>query len=517
MTARCVVILCIVVCFPSSANTDDLSDFLTNRVVSATQPVTTPHSASSPTARRKQDPPPTHPTFVKAFDRAVPRALLPRLLQDAEVAHALAESTPKLQYGKRATYYRPVTITTLTSRRTDHDEQAADHAARAGGNEDAGLRSRSAPRFATEEMIDHLRRVSFGSNNVDADNVVGAEWWYQVLPEDGSIGFHYDKDEGVASTEMRMRFPHMSTVTYLTGTGGPTVILNMTTLDGNHHTPPVASVGYLSFPVVGRHTVFDGRLVHGVLAAPTEGKRVTLLVNWWTHESPRPPNCREVTAHEVAKFVAASGPPSATADVDGDVVHQPLELTGDVVKPGVIPTAELNQGVDVSINIGLQTHFLRLPRQPPQNGFGRLRWQGTQSLGAVIMVDLADQRVRHLLETPSGPPKVIYFVKAGGLPDAKATFFPAVKRLPHPMLAFVAEWRPSTKALWERVGLRHADAPTVGVMLDGSSSSITMLPRDGNGHRPSVETIVHFVSEHISGTTAPRSPSSSLPRDDHEL
>ena len=43
--------------------------------------------------------------------------------------------------------------------------------------------------------------------------VVGAEWWYQARDTTENIGFHYDKDEGIASNEMRMVYPQISTVT----------------------------------------------------------------------------------------------------------------------------------------------------------------------------------------------------------------------------------------------------------------------------------------------------------------
>jgi hypothetical protein len=49
---------------------------------------------------------------------------------------------------------------------------------------------------------------------------------------DEDIGFHYDKDEGIASEQMRMVYPHTSSITYLSNVGAPTFIMNMTTPDG---------------------------------------------------------------------------------------------------------------------------------------------------------------------------------------------------------------------------------------------------------------------------------------------
>jgi hypothetical protein len=41
----------------------------------------------------------------------------------------------------------------------------------------------------------------------------------------GSLGFHWDKDEELRIECGVFVFPHISTVTYLTGTGAPTVIM----------------------------------------------------------------------------------------------------------------------------------------------------------------------------------------------------------------------------------------------------------------------------------------------------
>jgi hypothetical protein len=60
-------------------------------------------------------------------------------------------------------------------------------------------------------------------------NIVGAEYWVQIRRGDADGGFHYDKDESAASNKQRMIFPSMSTITYLTDGGAPTLILNQTT------------------------------------------------------------------------------------------------------------------------------------------------------------------------------------------------------------------------------------------------------------------------------------------------
>jgi hypothetical protein len=123
----------------------------------------------------------------------------------------------------------------------------------------------------------------------------GAEWWVQHRPAGGKIqeaglGFHYDKDEFLAEKGIGV-YPALSTVTYLSDSGAPTVILN------NLTDMPVGSPikeGYVSHPQSGKHIVFDGRFLHGVPAVPSlmrpdfqPSDRLTFLVNIWIGHAPR--------------------------------------------------------------------------------------------------------------------------------------------------------------------------------------------------------------------------------------
>lgn len=110
-----------------------------------------------------------------------------------------------------------------------------------------------APQFTIETAILLIRDLDepwFLSNKI-----VGAEWWVQRTNQDGKIGFHYDKDEGEASMHGRMRHPVISTVTYLTNEGAPTMVFNMTT-NGNADFPVIPTKAFISFPKKNRHTVF---------------------------------------------------------------------------------------------------------------------------------------------------------------------------------------------------------------------------------------------------------------------
>ena len=158
---------------------------------------------------------------------------------------------------------------------------------------------------AIEAAILSLYMLDFGGAE---SGVVGAEWWVQSKPTQGTsadIGYHYDKDEAFASAAMTMRFPDVSTVTYLGNIGGPTLILNQTTPDGNKEVPELPTTAALVYPKRNKHLVFRGNLQHGVsseLALPIPSaawkqekiSRDTLLVNWW-REAPKPPNCARFT------------------------------------------------------------------------------------------------------------------------------------------------------------------------------------------------------------------------------
>jgi hypothetical protein len=158
----------------------------------------------------------------------------------------------------------------------------------------------------------------------------GAEWWIQVKDlemdqkasgekEEGedesppstaaAIDLHYDKDEDIAEKYGVGVFPVVSTVTYITTSPGtvstapaqPTIILPITIND------PVGLPIFdyiLSYPRVGKHINFDGRLLHGAPSVPlfspppgqthpsaTDGsrqfnKRITFLVNVWLNHHP---------------------------------------------------------------------------------------------------------------------------------------------------------------------------------------------------------------------------------------
>ena len=154
-----------------------------------------------------------------------------------------------------------------------------------------GANAVDTPRCALEELassIFQFHTSSCDSEDFDKDTS-GIEWWVQSRP---SLKMHWDKDEELRISAGIFVHPHLSTVTYLTGAGAgagdqgggdgnsraiqaPTVVfenLTVPTLARHGHSAPpdlpaapTATAVCTSFPEVGKHIAFDGRLLHGVL------------------------------------------------------------------------------------------------------------------------------------------------------------------------------------------------------------------------------------------------------------
>lgn len=156
----------------------------------------------------------------------------------------------------------------------------------------------SKPRFSLEQMALDVfhHHVPAGYKYDPATS--GAEWWIQLRPsppglgryamhdsasntnkeEDmskaGGISFHWDKDEDLrilAGGDLHVH-PHISTVTYLTSIGAPTMVFhrrihNVTGQWIEHCCDDNDDEAYISWPNQGKHLSFDGRYLH---AAPVD-------------------------------------------------------------------------------------------------------------------------------------------------------------------------------------------------------------------------------------------------------
>jgi len=160
----------------------------------------------------------------------------------------------------------------------------------------------------------------------------GAEWWTQVR-ENGSaertIKFHWDADEfGLDRYDVGVH-PHLSTVTYLSDCGTPTLVLDRRGLVRTSTATPAGRIrqGLLSYASSGKHIVFDGQLLHGnVPDDAVHGERVTFLVNVWLNH--RPSNSIRLPADLASYFGSAEASPSLTPLVPPtEVIVDPAERT----------------------------------------------------------------------------------------------------------------------------------------------------------------------------------------------
>lgn len=154
------------------------------------------------------------------------------------------------------------------------------------------LRQHSANYLLTMEKQDNSSLTTSTKSECSSNLSWGAEWWVQVKPvshpdvqqtttaattiprnnnnsNNGSeaVDLHYDKDEVIAECFGIGYFPFISTVTYLTNscTSPPTLIFNIR-YDESSVGPeesPIISEMLISNPEIGKHIVFDGRLLHG--------------------------------------------------------------------------------------------------------------------------------------------------------------------------------------------------------------------------------------------------------------
>ena len=226
--------------------------------------------------------------------------------------------------------------------------------------------SNGTPRFGLEQMAldvfeHHVQRLSDSSANTNTTLVFdpetsGAEWWVQLRPSpekagrysmlvhnqkddhgEGSekdlsksgISFHWDKDEDLrilcgGNTYLHA---HISTVTYLTDLGAPTLAVNCRVhpFTGEWMVPSARDESekdkkseakdeleaFVCWPLAGKHLSFDGRFLHAAPSdlmeegaferqckfTPSDDKvenrklqrrhrRVTFLVNVWINYRP---------------------------------------------------------------------------------------------------------------------------------------------------------------------------------------------------------------------------------------
>ena len=115
-------------------------------------------------------------TLLKVYESVFAEEFLQLLESEAVPLNEAAESLGTLRNNKRATLWLPFN---------------------------------KKPRCAAERAIHTLRDVTFpgGEAQWKKMGIEGAKYWFQWRGGHEDVGFHFDKDEGLASDKMIMRFP----------------------------------------------------------------------------------------------------------------------------------------------------------------------------------------------------------------------------------------------------------------------------------------------------------------------
>jgi len=330
-------------------------------------------------------------------------------------------------------------------------------------------------------------------------DILGAEWWLQKRSAKEGIGFHYDKDEAYASIHMRMKYPIVATITYLTDTGAPTLILNQTSLDGNVEYPPVPHEGVLSYPKKNRHVTFRGDLNHGVaksLSLDSEQEsRMTLLVNWWI-EKPMAPNCdyiSDMTAKRINFYY-----PEEVAEM-----RERIGAESNLIQKVKAPLQHITDMTYVNISHpsdrydGYERHVETFP---PADGFYydmpklssmksgvlyALNWAWNHVFDEVGLLDLFNQNQLNSLFRMKEP-KCFIFLEEEDLEEMNYWLQPLAKKYTEKVKVYTALPKTS-KAAWKEFGIKRKDLP-IAVLHDTQTDVKRVL----RGKRPTAENVEEF-------------------------
>ena len=347
--------------------------------------------------------------LLRSYDDALDINLLDSIQSECATIQRWAVEQGQLMYGKRPTLWL---------------EMAGKKANK------VDITTKSHARFYIEKAILMLKKYIMKHPELlpedsRVDDIIGAEYWVQMVSASEGINFHYDKDESLASNKGIMMYPLISSILYLTDIGAPTLILNQTSIDGNYESPEIPDQGYLSYPKENRYTMFRGNLQHGVLASAAKGSsagvRKTLLINWWA-KVPEPPNTIEMTDKNARTLGILNKPKDelsigeilteltslesarnnengrtrrrkqvAVDSLSGDDLHydaSAIQISGNELIPTTlsIDDHEGNKRHQLEIPPG-DMHFIYLPQQLIE-GIYYIQWGLSESYGAVGMLDL---------------------------------------------------------------------------------------------------------------------------------
>jgi hypothetical protein len=341
-------------------------------------------------------------TLFAAYDDVLSKDFMDKVAAEARHANEWTLKEDSFQFGKRPTFWLQ-TVDPIPKPR-NHIEEAV-------------LRL---SKYALPDM--YSQRAG--------EKIIGGEWWVQVRHGTETIGFHYDKDEAMASEQMRMKHPLISTVTYLTDLGAPTLIFNQTT-NGNDETPEIPEIGYISYPKFNRHITFSGDLQHGVLGSASKSGRVqlgrvTLLINWW-EVAPLEPNTKVLSDEDLKDMDLYINPDTHIHDANKrgemNVCYDEDKDYSDILKSRldvpISPTPSVENGGKrhtIEIPPGDQI-YANLPKDM-NSGVHALHWAWDEIYGSLGMLDLNNRnQVSTLFRLEE--PKLIFIYDPRGIEGKK--------------------------------------------------------------------------------------------------
>lgn len=142
----------------------------------------------------------------------------------------------------------------------------------------------SEPRNPIEKTVMQVRKL------VDPESeFLGVDWFVQARHDESPKEYHTDTDTVLLQQHNLRICPDVSSIFYLTGGAGPTVIFNQT-FNQFGLLPRIPSKVAFVWPETNKFIAFQGDLYHGVVRHPKPSKsiffRKTLILNWWRERRP---------------------------------------------------------------------------------------------------------------------------------------------------------------------------------------------------------------------------------------
>ncbi|MDI3454190.1 hypothetical protein QLG01_13410 [Acinetobacter sp. V89_4] len=121
---------------------------------------------------------------------------------------------------------------------------------------------------------------------IEIKDISGVEWWVRNRPIHESMNFHFDKDESLYNLTGKVKVPRLSTVLYLSSCSSYTLVSNQMVDEKGAVIPSFPTSITIVDCEINKLLCFSGNLSHAVQGIKENGKRITLIMNWWCNYIP---------------------------------------------------------------------------------------------------------------------------------------------------------------------------------------------------------------------------------------